>query len=99
MKHWRELLEKLLLSGKYIWHPLPAEVNLDELHGLNDEMGYLDHVTDFIYEVEKKAYKAGFAEGVLEVIKETGEGDMKGLVFDESVNQITAERKYLKWRE
>lgn len=90
MKLWRDILEKILLGSKYIWTPLPTELNLEEFNGVDDQMGFVDHVTDFISDVEKKAYMAGFAGGVSEVLKETEELDIV-------TNQITAERRYLEW--
>lgn len=95
MKHWRELLQTLLISSKYIWQPMPKTLDESEFYGANDQMGFLDHVIDFISDVEKQAYKAGFAEGAAEVVKER-EPEM---VIDVTTNQITAERKYLEWRK
>ena len=89
---WQAMLEKVLLGSKYIWEPLPEKINQEELYGLDDQMGYLDHVTEFVSEVEKKAFMAGFAEGVATMLKEDE-------TLDKPTNQITAERKYLEWRE
>lgn len=90
----RKYIEGLLMGSKYIWTPLPTELNEEELYGLDDQMGYLDHITDFVSEAEKKAYMAGFLEGATEVLAEEGRE-----VIDETVNQITAERRYLGWRK
>lgn len=93
MRKWREMLEKVLMGSKYIWEPLPEALNPAEMFGADDQMGYFDHISDFIAEVEKRAYLAGFAAGAREVL------DEEKLELDLATNQITAERKYLEWRE
>lgn len=95
----RKFIEGLLLGSKYIWNPLPTELNEEELHGLDDQMGYLDHVVDAVSEIEKKAYIAGFAEGVEEILKEYAEFLGVEPKPDMVVNKITAERRYLGWRK
>lgn len=92
MKTWRDMLEKVLMGSKYIWDPLPQALNPAEMFGADDQMGYLDHLAEFISEVEKRAYLAGFAEGVSEMLKEDE-------TLDKPTNQITAERRYLEWRK
>jgi len=90
---WAEVLHKILAGSKYIWHGA-SEINSEEYYGLDDQMGYFDHVIDFVSEVEKRAYMAGFLDGATEVVKET-EPESE---VDKGVNQITAERRYLQWR-
>jgi hypothetical protein len=94
---WKSALSKLLQASRFCWYlegnTKPLQLVEEEFYGASDEMGYLDHVTDFISEQEKRAYLAGFLHGAQEVATEHNE------VVESPTNQITAERRYLVWRE
>jgi hypothetical protein len=86
-------LANILFGSRYCWMKETGEFLADEFYGVADEIGFLDRVESVVDEAEKKAFKAGFLDGAIEAVK-----DEPSLALDKTVNQITAERKYLKWR-
>jgi hypothetical protein len=91
-------LANVLMGAKYCWNR-EGEFEADEFYGLNDEMGFVDHVEAIVDDAEKRAFKAGFLAGVKVLAEEDETYQQHQCVVDEAVNQITAERKYLAWRE
>jgi hypothetical protein len=91
-------LANVLMGAKYCWDK-DGKFLADEFYGLNYEMGFLDHMEAMIDETEKKAFKAGFLSGVKVLVEEDDSYKDARLAVDEGINQITAERKYLEWRE
>jgi predicted phage-related endonuclease len=83
-------LVQTLLAAKFCWDKEGSFLP-DEFYGVSDQMGLVDHVRNILSNERKKAYMAGFLKGVQEVATETE-------VVDETINQITAERRYLEWR-